>query len=800
MRDRCVGQRGGDRLVAADTRDLLDQVLLLTEVAAVRWGRHRDRFPLCPAPRAERAQAAGDLAARERRAEDRDRAPGPERDGRRREGSETRRRFDDPRRHPPPRQAHDQCRDGVERLGRHDRVDPSLEAIRRLRGEPEAAAGSSHRCRGEHGALQEKDAGVGRDLRMRPAHHAGDRHRPARVGDYEVGRLERPLDPVERDDPLPRCRPPHDDLPPGQTLAVEGMQRLSTLEHDVVGGVDHRADQPHPGAAEPEPEPERRSYRPDPPHQPGIVPRAEIRRVDPHAELARRRCAGLAQPRAPPTQPAPGERRHLTRDPQHRKAVAAVGRDLELEHDIRDAGEIDERRAGSGVLGQQADAAFVVAQGELRLGAEGARGAYPAHLDRLHLVAPGQARARERDRHQLSRREPGRPRDHDRRFRGRDVNPADLEAIGPRVRLDGEQAPDADARIEAADLGDVLHREARHGETVGQLGSRTAPRDEIPEPGQRNTHGRRLRRILAEEAEVVLEEEPQVVQIVAEEGETIDAHDERKAAHHLRIIADGAQHVRMDHPRPQDLEPALAATHATARGRSAGHGARRARDVDLRTRLGERKEAGAEADAGLGAEEPAEEMHQNPLQVGEGHLLVNHEAFHLMEHRGMRGVGFVPSIACARHDHPERGSLRAHDADLDRRGVRPQESVVGQGEEQGVLRVPGGMIGGKVEGTEVVEVVFDLGPLGDAEPHGDEDPDDLLLDRPERMGVPARPGATGQRDVGALLGKRAPEPVGCELARLLRDPREDLVLDIVGQGSDRRASGRSPAPKPPAVA
>src|SRR5256885_7902944 len=148
----------------------------------------------------------------------------------------------------------------------------------------------------------------------------------------------------------------------------------------------------------------------------------------------------------------------------------------------------------------------------------------------------------------------------------------------------------------SAALGDVLHREARHGETVGQLGSRTAPRDEIPEPGQRNTHGRRLRRILAEEAEVVLEEEPQVVQIVAEEGETIDAHAERKAAHHLRIIADGAQHVRMDHPRPQDLEPALAATHATARGRSAGHGARRARDVDLRTRLGERKEAGAEAD------------------------------------------------------------------------------------------------------------------------------------------------------------------------------------------------------------
>src|SRR5439155_1451025 len=101
-----------------------------------------------------------------------------------------------------------------------------------------------------------------------------------------------------------------------------GMQRLSALEHDVVGGVDHRADQPHPGAAEPEPEPERRSYRPDPPHQPGIVPRAEIRRVDPHAELAGRRFAGLARPRAPPTTPAGSAVATSTRQTWRRSAPA----------------------------------------------------------------------------------------------------------------------------------------------------------------------------------------------------------------------------------------------------------------------------------------------------------------------------------------------------------------------------------------------------------------------------------------------------------------------------------------------
>ena len=107
----------------------------------------------------------------------------------------------------------------------------------------------------------------------------------------------------------------------------------------------------------------------------------------------------------------------------------------------------------------------------------------------IKVLATGKARTGERDRHELPRGEPGRPRDHGRRLRARDVDPADLKAIGIRVRLDGEQASDPDARVELADCADSLHREPRHGETLGEIGRRSAPRDELGQPGQRNTHG-----------------------------------------------------------------------------------------------------------------------------------------------------------------------------------------------------------------------------------------------------------------------------------------------------------------------
>lgn len=40
--------------------------------------------------------------------------------------------------------------------------------------------------------------------------------------------------------------------------------------------------------------------------------------------------------------------------------------------------------------------------------------------------------------------------------------------------------------------------------------------------------------------------------------------------------------------------------------------------------------------------------------------------------------------------------------------------------EKGVLHVPGGMIGGKIQRLEIVIVILDFRPVRDSEPHGDE--------------------------------------------------------------------------------
>src|SRR5512140_2354676 len=71
-----------------------------------------------------------------------------------------------------------------------------------------------------------------------------------------------------------------------------------------------------------------------------------------------------------------------------------------------------------------------------------------------------------------------------------------------------------------------------------------------------------------EEPHVVLEEEAQVRHAVQEERGTVDAHAEREAGVLLGVGAAVAGNGRMDHPGPQDLDPARA--RARPAGRALG--------------------------------------------------------------------------------------------------------------------------------------------------------------------------------------------------------------------------------------
>ena len=60
---------------------------------------------------------------------------------------------------------------------------------------------------------------------------------------------------------------------------------------------------------------------------------------------------------------------------------------------------------------------------------------------------------------------------------------------------------------------------------------------------------------LSQKAEVVVVEQTQVVETKTEEERPLDAHAEREAADPFRIVVDRAEHIRVDHPAAEDLEP-----------------------------------------------------------------------------------------------------------------------------------------------------------------------------------------------------------------------------------------------------
>src|SRR5262249_19461980 len=73
---------------------------------------------------------------------------------------------------------------------------------------------------------------------------------------------------------------------------------------------------------------------------------------------------------------------------------------------------------------------------------------------------------------------------------------------------------------------------------------------------------------LLQEPQVVVEEQAQVRDAVLEHRDALDAHAEREALHLVRVVAvlaHVAKHVRVDHARAEDLDPARALAQAARR-------------------------------------------------------------------------------------------------------------------------------------------------------------------------------------------------------------------------------------------
>ena len=206
------------------------------------------------------------------------------------------------------------------------------------------------------------------------------------------------------------------------------------------------------------------------------------------------------------------------------------------------------------------------------LGAEHALGHHAADLGGGDAPAAGQSRAR---RGANAARRPGAA------LGAPQTTETACGPAGPRGRGEcGGRARLAQLALDGLDLADHHAGQALRGQggeawpprrpaltrrSASCAGGRSRV-DELAQPAHREIFTA-PRGELLEEAQVVLEEEADVVDAVLEHGHALDAHAERPARDLFRVVADVAQHVGMHHARAQDLEPAPTACRTGSRRR-----------------------------------------------------------------------------------------------------------------------------------------------------------------------------------------------------------------------------------------
>ena len=390
-------------------------------------------------------------------------------------------------------------------------VDTALETLAGIGGEAVSAPTPGDGCRREPGHFEQHTAGLGRDAGPHAAHHAGERHGTGRIGDDEFVGGERHGTAVQQVAGLTGRSETHGERATHDLVEIVGVHRLAELEHDVVGDVDHRADAALTGAAQTLAQPQRRRSR--------VVDIEQHARVETRTGRRRRerdrRALGVARShrgdRPTALQPLSRGTRHtadgqsrdrtdLARETAHRHGVTAVRGDSELEDGVIET----ERRAqvcAHGQIGRQfEDALGGLGKTEFLRRAQHAGGLDAAQLRGLDAQVAGQHRAHLRERRAQTGARVGRAAD-DLQFRTARRHAADLQLVGLRVALGGEDLGDHHPAERRRGWRDRLELEARHGHARAEFGGRQTRIDGFFEPIEGELHAapnwRRKRRSLS---------------------------------------------------------------------------------------------------------------------------------------------------------------------------------------------------------------------------------------------------------------------------------------------------------------
>ena len=356
--------------------------------------------------------------------------------------------------------------------------------------------GPAHRPRLEDRALEDK---IGRRLghpRVEAAHHSRDDQRLLLVGDDEHAAAEGPLLLVEGDDLLAVAGAPNDDLPAGNARRVESMQRLAVLEHHVVGDVDDVVDGAQAYRLEALLDPGRTRAHLDARDDMGRVQGTALRIVDADSgQQVGPRCPGeftavgglgvrevLLEPRS-----------QFPRQTEVREAVGTIGRDLDVDHGVAGGQDIIDGGAHGGPSLEDQESGVVLANPEFPARAHHAVGKLAPDLRLLDDKVAGQDGAHKGHRHAVADLVVlGSADDRLHPARGPHVHRAHGELVGVRVLVAREHLAHDDLREHGGPrLDDSLDLKAEEGDGARHLVHRGVQRDVVPDPVERNLHGRR---------------------------------------------------------------------------------------------------------------------------------------------------------------------------------------------------------------------------------------------------------------------------------------------------------------------
>ena len=157
------------------------------------------------------------------------------------------------------------------------------------------------------------------------------------------------------------------------------------------------------------------------------------------------------------------------------------------------------------------------------------------------------------------------------------------------------------------------------------------------------------------ETNVVLVKKTDIVYVVLEHQNSLNAHTECEAAVFLGVDTAVAEHVGVNHTCAEDLDPALAlaktATLSTAS---------KAAYVNLCRGLCEGEVVGAESGSCVFAEHSLSEAFKSALKVAHSDALVNHKTLELMEEGRVSCVNRVTSVNTSGRDNSYRRLLLLH--------------------------------------------------------------------------------------------------------------------------------------------